>query len=231
MLRHTPLLAPVFLFVTLAASVPMLEHLAPRNSIVKEGKAGEPVPAADSLVIGRWEINSEELGALEDTSHRIRWVFQFSANHAYEMRLWMKEGAGKQGEAAGYVGIQASGDWFVHEGKLGMVPVECAGFAGRGEEECRIEADELGDTSLHVLRIRDGRRHMEQGILQMAWRGLERDMAPPSFWPAGLPVRRWGRLSPLERPGAGKPIDALGRSPTASALLPLSGQGTSGISP
>lgn len=197
MLRHTPLLAPIILFVTMASSAPLLEHLAPRN-MAKEGKAGETVPAADSLVIGRWEINSEELGASQDTAYRIRWVFQFSANHVYEMRLWLREGSGKPGEPAEYVGIQVSGDWFVHEGRLGMVPVECAGFAGRGEEECRIEAGELGDTSFHALQTRDGQRRMEQGIVRMTWRGPERDMAPPSFWPAGLPVRRWG-ASPARR--------------------------------
>jgi hypothetical protein len=201
MIGHT-LLASVFLFATLASSAPLLEHLAPRN-LAKEGKGGEVLPAADSLVIGRWEINSEELAASQDTAYRVRWVFQFSANHAYEMRLWLKEGAGGQGKPAEYVGIQVSGDWFVHEGKLGMVPVECSGFAGRGEEECGIELGELGDTTFQVLRKRDGHRLMEQGILRMSWRGLERDMAPPSFWPAGLPARRWGMASPLGSPGKG----------------------------
>lgn len=147
----------------------------------------------ESLVVGRWEIDSRELGPKEDPQYRYRWVFHFSPDHSVEMRIWLKDGySGSEGDPPVYFGMVQAGDWFIMDGRIGIITRQCRGLTAPAQLECDIEADEIGDTSYQILQRRNDGVFLSSGesaFVQFTFKGRDRDMSPPAFWPAGISLR------------------------------------------
>ena len=159
--------------------LPFKESLAPGTRIDAIVK---------SLVVGRWVIDSRDLGQKEDPQYRYRWVFHFSTDHAVEMRIWLKDGyAGSEGDPPVYFGLVQTGDWFIHKGRIGIISRQCRGLTAPAQLECDTEADEIGDTSYHILqRQKDGvfLSSGESAPVRFTFKGRDRDMSAPAFWPS-----------------------------------------------
>jgi hypothetical protein len=173
---------------------------------------------AESLVIGRWEIDSRELGQKEDPQYRYRWVFHFSPAHTVEMRIWIKDGyGGVEGDPPAYFGLAEAGEWFIQDGKIGIISRQCLGLTASGQRECDIEVDEIGDTSFQVLQRGEDAVFLsseESTGVRFPFKGRDRDMSNPDFWPTGsawIDPKRGSRNRP-SRAGREVPIfDVKGR--------------------
>lgn len=143
----------------------------------------------ESLVVGRWEIDSRDLGQKEDPQYRFRWVFHFSPDQTVEMRIWIKDGyGGEEGDPPAYFGLEQAGDWFIQGGRIGIISRRCHGFTMPAQRECDVEADEIGDTSFQVLQRRNDSVFLsteESAVVRFTFKGRDRDMSAPAFWPAG----------------------------------------------
>jgi hypothetical protein len=143
----------------------------------------------ESLVVGRWEIDSRDLGQKEDPQYRFRWVFHFSPDHTVEMRIWIKDGyGGEEGDPPVYFGLEQAGDWFILGGRIGIISRRCHGMTAPAQRECDVEADEIGDTSFQVLQRRNDSVFLsseESAVVLFTFKGREGDMSAPAFWPAG----------------------------------------------
>jgi hypothetical protein len=147
----------------------------------------------ESLVVGRWEIDSRELGQKEDPQYRYRWVFHFSPDHTVEMRIWLRDGyGGAEGDPPVFFGLEQTGDWFIQDGKIGIISRHCHGLTAPAQRECDIETDAIGDTSYQILQRRENEVFLsseESGIVHFSFKGRDRDMSAPAYWPAGISLR------------------------------------------
>lgn len=144
----------------------------------------------ETLVVGRWEIDSRDLGQKEDPQYRYRWVFHFSPDHTVEMRIWLKDGyTGAEGDPPVYFGLVQTGDWFINDGRIGIISRQCHGLTAPAQLECDTEEDEIGDTSYQILQRQDDGVFLSSGesaLVRFTFKGRDRDMSAPAFWPAGV---------------------------------------------
>jgi hypothetical protein len=188
----------------------------------------------ESLVVGRWEIDSRELGQKEDPQYRYRWVFHFSPDHTVEMRIWLKDGyGGAEGDPPVYFGLVQAGDWFIKDGKIGIISRQCHGLTAPAQRECDIEIDEIGDTSYQILQRQDDEVYLSSGesaLVRFSYKGRDRDMSAPAFWPVAISLYETKRKDSnrLKIPSWEIPaFDANGRmiSPGAEPPFQLFGAG------
>lgn len=147
----------------------------------------------ESLVVGRWEIDSRDLGQKEDPQYRYRWVFHFSPDHTVEMRIWLRDGfGGEEGDPPVYFALEQAGDWFIKQGKIGIISRRCRALTEPAQGECESESDEFGDTSYQILQRQEDGVFLsteESAVVRFAYKGRNRDMSAPDFWPAGISSR------------------------------------------
>jgi hypothetical protein len=220
-------LSPILASVCLAIALPQAGFAATPDTLPKANPFGPAQVLTDSSVLGRWEINSHDLGDKEDPLNRGRAVFHFYADHKVEMHIWSMF-TDSTGPATVYNGSRMSGTWFVRDTLLGIVGKECEGFNAIGEKECGImeSHEDFGhDTDWSVVKPREGKRYIVDadmsGMLAWQYRGADRDITPPSFWTGAAPVRP--RAYGLQRkpgPAPAAPLyDLLGRRPVAQPAV------------
>ena len=160
----------------------------------------------ESLIVGRWEIDTRDPGQEQDPQYRYRWVFHFSPDHTVEMRIWLKNGyAGSEGDPPVYFGLVQKGAWFIHGGRIGIVSRQCHGLTTQAQLECSAKAYGIGDTSYQILQRQDDEVYLSSGAsspVRFAFKGRDRDMSTPDFWPAGVSLHGAMRKVRI-RPGIG----------------------------
>lgn len=175
----------------------------------------------ETLVVGRWEIDSRELGQKEDPQYRYRWVFHFFPDRTVEMRIWLKDGyGGAEGDPPAYFGLEQAGDWFIRDGRIGIISRQCFGFTAAAQRECDDETDEIGDTSYQILQRQENGIFLaadESAVVRFSFKGRDQDMSAPAFWPAGQSLeasmrdKRKARDGTQAAPRKAPAFDAKGR--------------------
>lgn len=221
------ILASAFPATFLVLAPPQAGLAVSLDTLPKAYPFGPAQILTDSSILGRWEINSRDLGDKEDPLNRGRAVFHFYADHKVETHAWsMFTDSGDM--APEYNGSRMSGTWFVRDSLLGIIADDCEGFNAIGERECvsmKSHEDFGHDTDWSVVKPREGKRYLldpdRTGMLAWQYRGADRDVTPPSFWTGAAPVRprAFGLKPKPETAPVAPAYDLLGRRP---AGLPAS---------
>jgi hypothetical protein len=195
--------------------------------------SAQALSLTDSLVVGFWDYNTEELPLDTSAEGEIRFAAHLTEQHTFDLAMWAKYGDASDSGTI-YKGLHMTGTWFIRDTVLGLVTGACTGITEAGRLECDTEKDELGDTDFVNLQVAVLPALGESRIMQPAegWRipflrfeGSKPDMDAPEFWEVPtLSLRRDARAFPASRSpaGLGAPaFDALGRKPSGKAPVRL----------
>lgn len=191
--------------------------------------SAQALPLTDSLVIGFWDSESEEISPDDTSKADIRLAGFFTGQHEFEQTVWMKE-RWYPDTATVYTGLRMTGTWFIRDTLLGMITRTCVGFTETGRRECAVDSDGLGDTGYVTLEGMDLPGFGRSRVMKMTmenwelpiWRyeGPVRDMSDPDFWKEAPLALRPYRLLP-ESGNRTPAFDVLGRLPSGRAPVRL----------